>query len=392
MNLRPILLSVIICSFILVIGSGLLIYQQNQKAVVATITEINDLESQEIIFPKALLPLFFIENHLLSSFIHNRFDEQSIGYILSTDLQSVLNQPVQWSYIEQDKIYILTIGPRIFYVVNGTDIGQEGARFFPMRGGIIQTLENETGTELYISSDVLSYGFGLKVQEHSNVIYIHDLERALEPQIKEEVITTSSDIPIRNWNIEQRYNILQGFINPIPGTSISTRASHWPGAPRSYRNGVHEGLDFYTGTSGMIVNKQTPILAMADGVVIRADFGYTELGDSDRNVILELAKHRPITPEYILDQLRGKSVWIQHTNGVITRYVHLDRISESIVVGEEVKQGTAIGTAGNSGTSYGVIGNDEGIHLHLDIMIHGQLFWEGLKTEEIVSLLKRLFE
>lgn len=58
----------------------------------------------------------------------------------------------------------------------------------------------------------------------------------------------------------------------------------------------------------------------------------------------------------------GRSILIDHGDGITTRYAHLNRIF--VVVGEQVKQGEIIGAVGMSGRTTGP-------HLHYEVRIHG---------------------
>lgn len=312
-------------------------------------------------------------------------------FIPIKEVEEIVNGTIDWEYREEDKLYSFTIGKRKFEYITGTDIGIENNRFFPMRGGVINYTMDDADS-ISISADFLHYGLGYHVIPVNKNIGEDRLVYVLGTKNREEIESSSHDYEsINDWSFGQRYQQMRNLINPIIGSYVSTRESQWPGAPRSYRNGFHEGLDFYTHTSGIIIDKNTPIVSMDDGIVIRADLNYEELSFDYRSEILSIATQRSITPEYILDMLRGKSVWIEHSNGVVARYVHLDSIDSNVVVGEAVTKGQVIGTAGNSGTSYGVAGTDEGIHLHLDILLNGQLFWEGMTAEEAIDLLRKLF-
>lgn len=88
---------------------------------------------------------------------------------------------------------------------------------------------------------------------------------------------------------------------------------------------VHEGIDLAV-SSGSIVS------AAADGVVIQSGWngGY------------------------------GISIYVDHGNGIITRYGHLSQAYAQ--VGRQVKQGETIGLSGNTG-------NSTGPHLHFEIRI-----------------------
>jgi|GEM_PF-1991055 len=173
--------------------------------------------------------------------------------------------------------------------------------------------------------------------------------------------------------------------NPIPGAQISTRESHLPGARREYRNGFHEGIDWYSGATGTNIGLDTAVRSVADGVVVRADVNYQEFTKEERDQNLMLAGQLEITPTYLLDRLRGRSVWVQYERGVMMRYAHLSKIEEGITVGKKVKKGEVLGYVGNSGTSFAVNNEiDGGLHLHADLLIYGELFWKYIHDPKAI--------
>lgn len=172
---------------------------------------------------------------------------------------------------------------------------------------------------------------------------------------------------------------LTGFIVPIGGACITEFEGHLPGAPRTYRNnGIHEGLDFYEWASCTAINHDTRILAAKDGVIIRADLDYVDVTPEDW-ARFEAANFEG---EAILDELRGRQVWIEHAGGIITRYAHLNRIAAGIGVGVHVGRGQLIGHPGESGQqeSYAAPGTD--IHLHFEIRVGDTWLGEGLTPLE----------
>jgi murein DD-endopeptidase MepM/ murein hydrolase activator NlpD len=97
--------------------------------------------------------------------------------------------------------------------------------------------------------------------------------------------------------------------------------------PFSGEGAFHPGVDIADAMG-------TDVVATGDGLVIEAepDAGY------------------------------GRSILIDHGDGITTRYAHLGRIF--VVVGEQVKQGEIIGAIGMSGRTTGP-------HLHYEVRIHG---------------------
>lgn len=94
--------------------------------------------------------------------------------------------------------------------------------------------------------------------------------------------------------------------------------------PITRRQSIHEGIDFE-------LPHGTPVLAAADGVVMRsgwdADYGY--------------------------------NVLVQHVDGYATRYAHASELQ--VVNGEVIKASQVIGKSGNSGRSTGP-------HLHFEVL------------------------
>lgn len=183
-----------------------------------------------------------------------------------------------------------------------------------------------------------------------------------------------------------------GYVVPVEGATISSRRNHLPGAPRAYRNGLHEGFDFYQGTVSVTIAYGTPIRAVADGVVIRADSGYVEHTLDEYNAIISDALGSLDTPPDLLDKLRGRQVWIRHAGGFITRYAHLSAITEGLAVGTQVRQGDIIAATGNSGTLEAAQGTRDDPHPHVEVWRGEETFLgAGLEPEQIWQLAAQVF-
>ncbi|MGD8466527.1 MAG: peptidoglycan DD-metalloendopeptidase family protein, partial [Anaerolineae bacterium] len=160
---------------------------------------------------------------------------------------------------------------------------------------------------------------------------------------------------------------LRGYSVPIEGARVTQRDFQMPGAPRHYRLGVHEGMDFYSGTAGVTVNRRTAVRAVADGVVIRALLEYEPVTEEQVEAWYATSLEAGYTPPAVLDGYRGRQVWIDHGNGVISRYAHLGSIAPGIVEGATVERGQVIATVGNSGTPASVYSETTEVHLHLEL-------------------------
>lgn len=162
--------------------------------------------------------------------------------------------------------------------------------------------------------------------------------------------------------ILHRYDLIM----PISGAMLPDRSAVYPGARRAYRYGVHQGLDLFKQDVGAEVAIGTPVHAVADGVVVRADLNYKRLSLSEMNALLADAKRKHITPPETLDKLGGRQVWIEH-GGFLTKYLHLSGISDGIHVGTRVHKGDVIGYVGMSGTPDELKGRTQFVHLHFEI-------------------------
>jgi murein DD-endopeptidase MepM/ murein hydrolase activator NlpD len=107
-------------------------------------------------------------------------------------------------------------------------------------------------------------------------------------------------------------------------SGVGVRSNPFGGSSLEY----HKGQDI-SAPSG------TPVVATADGNIVIAGWlrGY------------------------------GQVVYIDHGNGITTRYGHLSRID--VAVGQMIKQGERLGLVGSTGRSTGP-------HLHYEVRINGQ--------------------
>lgn len=194
------------------------------------------------------------------------------------------------------------------------------------------------------------------------------------------------------WGDETMFENLSFLQMPLPGASITTRDSQLPGAPRAYRHGVHEGLDFYAGYCGIPVNFGDPVFAAGPGVICRIDHDYVEPSVEKRTTMLASCMEAGGTPEDILDKLRGRQVWVAHSFNTTTRYAHLSAVASHLQEGDPVQAGDFLGNVGNSGTSEGARGEKTNPHLHFEVWLENGFLGEGLTPQEVRNLWKSLLE
>lgn len=217
---------------------------------------------------------------------------------------------------------------------------------------------------------------------------------------------------INKYNIDKTINplfdrdgIIPNFSQLSPSTTLTlpcekldvpTRASRLPNAPRSYRSGIHRGIDFFS-------NWGTPVRSVADGVVIRSDLNYEEINADFRLEILNKAAKLDRTPSDIFNELLlGQAVIIDHGFDLfagfraITIYAHLSHINKNIKPGYKISKGEVFSKSGNTGTRPSTLGTREESHLHWELILQNKngeyYFGQGLKYDELNSSLNKLFK
>lgn len=182
-----------------------------------------------------------------------------------------------------------------------------------------------------------------------------------------------------------------GFIFPIAGACMPQGDQLMPNAPRTYRNGFHEGLDFYPGLACAEVKRGTPIIAAAAGTVIRADLDYKDLTLQQVTELDAKTKAQGFSDPVTLDIYRGRQVWVDHGGGVVTRYCHLNSIDTAIKAGVAVKAGTVLAGVGESGTPESITAPNTELHLHFEVRTGDSFLGSGLSPATVRALYERLF-
>jgi len=239
-----------------------------------------------------------------------------------------------------------------------------------------------------------------------SVIDAGDVPPAVEQLLQREDVTAARSAPpsgnvalvgadIRGLvtDIQQRFDDfrLADLRMAIVGATLPDLDTLLPGAPRAYRNGIHQGFDMNNGHIGVPTAYSGPVVAAKDGTVIRAMLDWKEMTPDEYANVIASAQAAGTTPPDILDKLRGRQVWIDHGYGIVTRYVHLSGIAPEIVEGAKVRAGDIIGYVGNSGTEASVNGSRDGAHLHFELRIDDRYFGEGLSASEIREKGNRIF-
>jgi len=182
---------------------------------------------------------------------------------------------------------------------------------------------------------------------------------------------------------------------PCKGVPVPKRTSRLPNAPRDYRSGTHRGIDFFA-------NWGTPVRAVADGSVIRADHNYKEYPADYRVNLLSASARVGNTPSDIFNSvLLGKSVFLDHGFDiipgyrVISIYAHLSSIDSSITIGSFVKSGDQLGKSGNTGTRASTLGTKKESHLHWEMILQNKkeeiYLGKDMPNPQLYNMLKRIF-
>jgi murein DD-endopeptidase MepM/ murein hydrolase activator NlpD len=180
---------------------------------------------------------------------------------------------------------------------------------------------------------------------------------------------------------------LRGFALPIAGSCLPRSTDLMPNARRPYRKGIHEGIDFYDSDNCVRISRGTEVLAAKAGRVARADVSFEEMS------FPELARHltNPNTEE-ALDRFRGRQVWIDHGDGVVTRYAHLSAVADGIYEGASVSKGQVIALVGESGTPTSLFKPGHEYHLHFEVRVGTNYFRKGMPASEVRTAYAALFD
>jgi len=184
---------------------------------------------------------------------------------------------------------------------------------------------------------------------------------------------------------------LTGFAYPIEGACLPSRDAVMPNAPRAHRNAVHEGVDFYHGDVCTEIVRGLPLLAMYDGVVVRATHDYRDISLQVVAVLESRTEANGFADPEALDIYRGRQIWIDHGNGVTSRYAHLDSIDPAVDVGVSLRRGDVIGGVGNSGTPESITNPDQELHLHAEVRAGDSFLGADQSPAEVRALYERLF-
>jgi hypothetical protein len=207
----------------------------------------------------------------------------------------------------------------------------------------------------------------------------------LTPPSAKDTLSISSFREIYKLPIDK---ILTGCISPIENLPVPKNPNLLPNAPRDYRKGIHQGVDFFC-------HYNTPVRAIKDGWVLAIDKNYTEMPKNYRAHLLEVTKKLNSTPPPILYVLHGRKIVIDHgiINGhwIISVYSHLSWVDSNLQPGDYVKQGQIIGGVGCSGTNGAYKNSKSEAHLHFELRINGKFLGEGLPYKQVYELYRGLF-
>jgi len=189
-------------------------------------------------------------------------------------------------------------------------------------------------------------------------------------------------------------NRLKTLKLPIKNAILPDDDASYPNAPRAYRGGRHAGLDlsyYFEGSNYSVkpVTVNTEVLAAFDGTIIRADWNYTPMSETEWMKRSQYTQNFPNT--FVKHDFGGRQIWIDHGNGVVTTYNHLSKIDNFVKVGKKVRCGDRIGWAGNSGLRGEAQGNNAGIHLHFEVWVDGFYLGYGLDPATVKKHIMWIF-
>jgi murein DD-endopeptidase MepM/ murein hydrolase activator NlpD len=127
-------------------------------------------------------------------------------------------------------------------------------------------------------------------------------------------------------------------------------------------------------------------VAVKAGRVIRIDHDYVDLTPQT----LAAIRANP-TSASSLDAFRGRQIWLDHGDGVVTRYCHLSGVVPGLQVNDIVAQGTTIAYVGESGTPGSVESQGSEFHLHWEVRVGDSYLGAGQDAAQVRALYTALF-
>ena len=121
--------------------------------------------------------------------------------------------------------------------------------------------------------------------------------------------------------VDRTRRIVRGLAIPIAGATVPADPELLPNAPREFRGGWHEGIDFPADTG-------TEVHAVDAGTIVRIDHEFVDWSSEQKDAALEEAVQLGYTPSATLDRIRGRQVWIDHGGGIVSRYAHLSAVAD----------------------------------------------------------------
>lgn len=165
-----------------------------------------------------------------------------------------------------------------------------------------------------------------------------------------------------------------------------------PNADRSYRGGVHQGIDF------ICMERGRSAVAALPGRVLLANNTFVDPTPADRVALLDEAQSLGRTPPWTLAMLFGRFIVLDHgvipgAGHVVSIYAHLNQIDPAIRPGRRIEAGTRLGEIGNRGTEAAGTGEDNprSIHLHWELHVDDVYLGAGLGAEDTRTLYAELF-
>lgn len=205
------------------------------------------------------------------------------------------------------------------------------------------------------------------------------------PLVPTVIVETLTPAPLTPTPVDLA-TLLRGFIYPIQGGCLPRGDQLMPNAPREYRQGLHEGIDFYNVDNCTAIGLGAPVMAAKGGRVVRVDSSYRDMTPAE----LQATLANPTTADAV-DRFRGRQVWIDHGNGIVTRYCHLSGIAQGLAVGQQVAAGQLIAFVGESGTPESITNPGHEYHLHFELRIGDSYLGAAKSPADVRAEYTRLF-
>src|SRR5690625_4776867 len=163
---------------------------------------------------------------------------ESEARFLLDDLMALVDG--HYSYDKLHRTVHMTIGEDEFYLIDDVPVIEKNGEYIPTEDiYLIIEKQHDESEKIYIPAEFIEVALQTSLQHEDGHAVCH------WPTPAKRVGGTPPSFEMDQWGVEEMVSYLSFLQKPLQEAEVSTISGHLPGAPRPYRNGFHEGIDWY---------------------------------------------------------------------------------------------------------------------------------------------------